>query len=451
MALGIASLRHGTKKFHRLGQSQSPAEAGVRKSVFFDYGSFIERYISDLENIEQQFVIHSRPTLGEDENLVIRGEVVSDGRFEQYPAGWVWRDRRTGAVTSLGRVFVYDVDGKALPATMNATPNSTEIIVDGTALLAANYPVTVDPEIGVNDFLISTGTESNVRGYGVSDAAVAFSPAHGFYLVVWQETVPGSKSAIFGQLVDSASEQPVGSKIKLSESGEHARRPAVAVNPATRGFLVVWESQNNSAHNDIFGQFVSVLGQEEGDDFQISFMGMPSDTSTGAYSPDISFNPAAGPPAEGGRFLVVWRGWEDAADPRAIWGRLLSASGETVLPDFEISDLGNDADPKITANPSNGEFMVVFRAISSLSAFGRRVSGSGVLQGSLPVELSGSGTVGDGGLDVAYNPQHGEYLVVWRSRNSGREDQIRGQLLSGLGFPKLASEILISQSDGRRR
>ena len=443
-------LRHyGTarRNFIDRDNRRIPAEAGMRKSVFFDYGSFVERYLSELENVEQQFVIQSRPSLGEGENLVIRGEVGSDGRFEEHAAGWVWRDWKSGAVISLGRVFVYDADGEALPATMTATPNSTEITVDGDALLAANYPVTVDPEIGVNDFLISTGTEEHVDSYSASQSAVAFNPTHGFYFVAWVQSGTDSESAIYGHLVDSASGQPVGSIVRLSDPGEDARSPAVAVNPATGGFLVVWENRNDSNHTDIFGQFVSVLGQEQGQDFQISFMGEPLQSSTGAHSPDVSFNPSAGPPGEGGRFLVVWSGREESPDPRVIWGRLLSASGETALHDFKVSDMGDSADASIAANPSNGEFMVVFRSLLSRLPFGRRVSGEGILQSALPVELSSSGTV-EAGLDVAYNPQDDEYLVVWRTPNFDGPDEIRGQLLSGLGFPNLASEIRISQSDG---
>jgi hypothetical protein len=85
--------------------------------------------------------------------LVIRGQVQSAGTFAATPHGWEWRTEQ-GAV-NLGAMKVVDATGQTVPATTKVTAEETRITVAGTALAQATYPVTIDPEIGANDFRIS--------------------------------------------------------------------------------------------------------------------------------------------------------------------------------------------------------------------------------------------------------------------------------------------------------
>ncbi|MGH8566288.1 MAG: hypothetical protein ACREXW_20310 [Gammaproteobacteria bacterium] len=136
--------------------------------VRYPRGVLTEQYVPREGSLEQQFVLaESLPLQGAD--LVVRGRIDSPGRFERSERGWRWRTDR-GEVT-LGEVTVFDATGARLPATLAVSATETRLTVDGPALARAVYPVTLDPEIGANDFRISDmGPDGNVN-------FEAFSPA----------------------------------------------------------------------------------------------------------------------------------------------------------------------------------------------------------------------------------------------------------------------------------
>ena len=68
---------------------------------------------------------------------------------------------------------------------MSAGRNFTRIVVDGAALARAAYPVTVDPEIGANDFRISDLGPDGDPSFDASSAAVTANGQGNEYLVVW--------------------------------------------------------------------------------------------------------------------------------------------------------------------------------------------------------------------------------------------------------------------------
>ena len=120
--------------------------------IGYDRGAFIERYVLRSRNIEQQFIISESLGL-EGAALVIKGQVDSPGELVATEKGWLWHT--SDGVVSLGTVHVFDARGRTLPATMTATAQGTSIVVDGIGLETAAYPVTIDPDIGTNDFRIS--------------------------------------------------------------------------------------------------------------------------------------------------------------------------------------------------------------------------------------------------------------------------------------------------------
>jgi hypothetical protein len=211
--------------------------------VHFDRGSIVEQYIARANSVEQQFVISEMPVLA-DENLVIEGEVASTGVFEQTRDGWLWRD--DSGVVSLGDVRVFDAEGQHLPATMEATESSTRIVVDGRALAMATYPVTVDPEIGTNDFRISDmGGTDGVTTFDAIQPAVAYNSTDNEYLVVWagdDDTAPlvVDELEIFGQLIDASNGSEIGSDFRISDMGPDGDTSYGASNPE-----VAFNSTNN--------------------------------------------------------------------------------------------------------------------------------------------------------------------------------------------------------------
>ena len=178
--------------------------ADVDGIVQFPRGPLIEQYVARNNTLEQQFMLPERLSVVEGD-LVIVGDVTSTGQFAATEAGWSWSDS-IGEV-HLGEVYVYDGAGVAIPATMRVTPTQTEIRVPGRYLSQATYPVTIDPEIGANDFRIS-----DMGGDTLSDAlrpAAAYNPISDEYLVVWEgDDLPGApvdnENEIYGQRVAGA-------------------------------------------------------------------------------------------------------------------------------------------------------------------------------------------------------------------------------------------------------
>jgi len=121
------------------------------KDVSYHRGGIIEKYLFRNNSIEQQFVISSAEGLTG--NLIIEGSINAYGDFSKVEGGWRWE--KGDANVFLGDVFVYDADGKSISATMEVTSTSSLIKVSYDALRNAKYPVTIDPQIGTDDFVLN--------------------------------------------------------------------------------------------------------------------------------------------------------------------------------------------------------------------------------------------------------------------------------------------------------
>jgi len=152
------------------------------QGVTYPRGGLVEQYLARKGNLEQQFLIpQPLPLAGA--NLVIASAVACAGAFEETADGWLWRTSEGGV--RLGRVRVYDAWGTLLRATMAVTAHATRIVVNGAALSRAAYPVTVDPEIGANDFRLSDRGPDGNANYDAFAPAVAYNSTNNQYLVVW--------------------------------------------------------------------------------------------------------------------------------------------------------------------------------------------------------------------------------------------------------------------------
>lgn len=106
------------------------------------------------------------------------------------------------------------------------------------------------------DFRISTSArDTEVQ------PAVLFNRAAGEYLAVWKDMrrVRGSQANIFGQRVSSAGER-LGVNFRVNDRGADGEHdlPALAADPLTGGFLVVWTDGRDGGflRDRIWGQFL---------------------------------------------------------------------------------------------------------------------------------------------------------------------------------------------------
>ena len=444
-----------------------------RGIVAYLRGGVVEQYLARHDTIEQQFIIPQPPTL-DGLDLVIAGQVTSLGTFATSREGWIWQTAE--GTVRLGNVRVYDAAGQSLPAAMAVTAEETRITVNGAALAQATYPVTIDPEIGANDFRLSDMGPDGDPDYDALEPAVAYNSMNNEYLVVWHgEDNTGSLVAdeweIYGQRVDAATGAEVGpNDFRLSDMGPDgdpsygAFNPMVAYNSVANEYLVVWYADDNTGslvddEYEVFGQRVSASGAEMGpNDFRLSDMGPDGDPNYMGVLPVVAYNSTAN------EYLVVWWGEDNTGslvdDEREVFGQRVNASGAEVgLNDFRLSDMGPDGDPAydtssfpaVAYNSAANEYLVVWAGDDNTSPlvdgefeiFGQRVNASGAEVGLNDFRLSDMGPDGDTAYDaqrpaLAYNSLNNEYLVVWQGEdNTGslvlEEFEVFGQRVSASG------------------
>ena len=321
------------------------------------------------------------------------------------------------------------------------------------ASLACFLPAALAQEIGANDFRVGSLGDNFVHPSRYP--AVAYNSKDKLFLVVWEgEDDVLNKTEIFGQLIDAVTGLEVGENdFKISSIGPanetiyDSQTPAVAYNPDTNRFLVVWSADDNrdgavNTEFDIFGQFVdAATGSLVGaDDFRISDMGPRGDDGFRAIDPSVAYNNISK------EFLVVWSGSGDRPGQNRleteIFGQRLRGTdgAEIGEDDFRISDMGPDNDlrfdadfPDVAFNSTNNEYLVVWSGDDDVSPgiagdweiFTQRISGStGAELGGNDVRISDMGPSGTTlytareGASVVYNSNANEYLVVWEGNDN---------------------------------
>lgn len=466
-----------------LGASRLEVAKGVvpvvdrdRAQIDYHRGALTERYLYRKNTVEQQFVIPQRLS-GAAHDLVIEGAVRSNGSFAATNRGWVWSDRN--GVVSLGKLTVYDRRGERLPSHMDVRQDQVRLMVDGVALARAAYPVTIDPEIGTNDFRISNAGTDGTTTVNAYAPAAAYDPANNQFLVVWQQ-YSGVESEIFGQYIDGSTGTEAGSDFQISFMGPNgapsalynADTPAVAFNTTNNEYLVVWRADDNNAplideEYEIFGRRITAGGSPIGTDgFRISNMGADSNASSGSVSyGKVAYN------SVNNEYLVVWDG-QDGNGEREIRGqRLLGATGaetgsqmtySTIGPSFPNAGYANRMPtnaPDVAYNSFNAEYLVVWAADALATdneneVYGQRVAAiTGAEMGS-DFQISDMGPPGNQNyvaynVGVAANTTNGQYLVVWNGTDNVPplvqfENEIFGQLLGPTGLAVGADDFRIS-------
>jgi len=258
-------------------------------------------------------------------------------------------------------VLVGVVLGVLLAAAAPVRAGSVDLVPDWTSVVSSMGPV--------GDLL-----------FEVSDAAAAFDPASGEFLVVWSgdDNTGGlvdDESEIFAQRVGPDGSL-VGSRIRISAMGPDgdpafdAFAPAVAFDPLSGEFLVVWVGEDNTGglvdnELEIFAQRVGRDGSLVGSRVRVSAMGPDSDPEFDASRPAVTFDPLSG------EFLVVWHGDDNTGglvdDEFEVFGQRVGSDGSLLGERVRISAMGPNGDPAFDASrpavafsPLSGEFVVVW-------------------------------------------------------------------------------------------
>lgn len=268
---------------------------------------------------------------------------------------------------------------------------------------------------------------------------VVHNPIDNQYLVVWEDFRSEATLGmdVYARRLTAAGSR-LGADLRLSGPGglEDEWTPDVAHNPATNRYLAVWgtDLDSESATEQIHGQHLTAGGALLGSVFRVDH-GSLGVTSSGL--PALAYVPSGNY-----QFLVVWEGWDGAAANRwSIYGSRVSGLGGAVGEDFPISGPGTPGAewaPALAYDPAARQLLVVWQddrwgATRGDQIVGRRLSELGVPTGPAFL-IGGSATSADDEFPVvAANPTHGQYLVVWQDARSlaSRGWDIHGRIVEG--------------------
>ncbi len=337
------------------------------------------------------------------------------------------------------------------------------------------FPVTIDLEVGANDYRISDMGGNWTTG--AADPAVAYDSTDNEYLVVWEGDdnsdygggpLADDEYEIYGQRIDAATGAEVGENdFRISDMGPDgdadydALNPAVAYNSEDNEYLVVWQGSDDSLADgdvEIWGQRLNAAnGDQEGADFRISHTGPDGLATFQAHDPAVVYNGTSN------QYLVVWSSDVNDIFPSdqgyEIRGQILNAAGGVDFDIFAISDMGNDMhreayDPAAAYNSREDEYLVVWKGDENVTGlvddeweiFGQRIAATpGAPVGNNDFRISDLGGTGDptyGAYSpaVAYSSTDDQYLVVWTGDDNtdfgegqlaDEEDEVWGQRIQG--------------------
>lgn len=384
-------------------------------------------------------------------------------------------------LTHVGPDLNRNYDAREASVAHNSTNNEMLVVWEGTdnfsgvALNEAEiYGQRINPQtqapIGAKFRISFMGPAGDAR-YDARNPDVAYNAQTNEYLVVWygdhnQNGLVEGEFEIFGQRIDGATGDLLGTAFRISDMGPTGNRsydaidPAVVWNSVDNNFLVVWRGEDGTATTpvgqfEIYAQLLDgnnpaiQLGQN---DRPISDMGPAGSANYDAYSPEVAFN------ASNDEFLVVWYG-DDNYNGRVsgefeIYAQRLAGAtaSELGVNDMPISQTGPNGDirraaeyPDVAWNPDSNEWLVVWSADETagnpvgneFEIYGQRLAADGTEIGRDDFRISYMGPESNNNFDafrphVVYHRAGQQYVVAWRGDDSADgEFEIHAQRLDG--------------------
>lgn len=245
-------------------------------------------------------------------------------------------------------------------------------------------------------------------------------------MLVWQASNTGMD--IYTSIIDETGAEIASTCNVNQTSANNQVLPDVAFDKEEGDFLVVWENQNGgppsiSARRISAGANSCVFSANE---FVVDAFASSHENPAVAYGSN--------------KMLVVWQDSRNGNDE--IWGNLVDLSGGTDSPgtSFQIANgVGNLIDARVTYNPVDEEFFVVWHDQGNNKIMGQRLSNTGTTQGGV-IDVSGP-LVNELVPDVAYVPteeNEGHYLIAWEHDPGGNAD-IKAKVLESDGSVKQAT------------
>ncbi len=244
--------------------------------------------------------------------------------------------------------------------------------------------------------------------------AVAYAPAAESYLVVWEDRRSGMGD-IYGRRI-SRDGQLLGNEIPISTAPNWQMTPAIAYSSGANRYLVVWSDWRNSGTGgqDIYGQLLTTDGSLVDEPFAISI------AQTDEQAPAVAYNPTSGEFLvvwEAHSMVAAYQAALASTGVAEIHGQRLSDTGSLVGPVLTLSAAPAwQSSPEVAFSTGSGRYLVVWGSGAGIR--GRLVDASGTTRGGeITVASALAGTQSQPAL--AYNAALDQFLVVWKdTRNS---------------------------------
>ena len=271
-----------------------------------------------------------------------------------------------------------------------------------------------DGVISGGKFVISDATDSQY----VPD--VAYDPASGYFLVVWEDDRNGAQSDVYGQFV-----RPNGSlsegNFAVADGAGWSREPAVAADPLNDRLLVAFTDDRNGTF-EIFGQLITASGELFGttatDNFLI--LSRASDFRD-QYFPSLAYNPTA---AE--YLLAVDDGFTDTVMVRRVgadgtlYDHTNDANTTADVDDYEVVNL-DGANTSVDYNPALDSYLVAWNDYIDGTQFEdvQAILLDASLTPGAVLDLGTAAALDDMEPTVAANPHGGDFLVAYYEYDFG--------------------------------
>ena len=252
------------------------------------------------------------------------------------------------------------------------------------------------------------------------EPAIAYDSSRDEYLVLWTDFRNGTKSDIYGQIVQS--DGTLGAIVDISGLNNHQKLATMVYNPDQDQYLTVWQDHRGSGNPHLYGQLINPTGTLVGSAFGIV------ETTAKQRAPALAYNPLAA--AGAGRYLVVWH--DERNGNRDVFGHLIESNGTLSGSDFAIAIANDKQEETAVTALENDEFLVVWqdrRDSWPPDIYAQRIDGNGNLldETDTPADESTTGVhlpIDDGdahALDavVSYHSALDMALVAWTDWDNG--------------------------------
>ncbi|MGI6455728.1 MAG: hypothetical protein ACOX5R_08940 [bacterium] len=325
---------------------------------------------------------------------------------------------------------------------------------------------------------------------------VAYNSKENTFLVVWEHAISDTSNDIYGVILDGDTAQPVGNPQVLIMDDAGFQSPEVTYNSTDNEFALI----ARRIEDEMFVlQRVGANGQPLGEPVELAVGNYPifdphararggsitynaqdheylvGITTSEVPSPlivmsDGSLDLPVEPFGNGTNPSVAWSSvsnvyllaWEDRElrdaqnEQENLSAQLISSDGDLIGDVLLVRHQPfAEESPRVAYNPDDDQFLVIWDerigyapgGTTQTDLFGQIISAAGQLVGEpIPIEFSTAYTLRQ---DVAYSPQSGRYLVVWKGEESGdwRHSDIYGRFINRDGTPDGEHFLIVDSGD----